>query len=394
MPTDVLVRRSAGTPDITTDPDGNIYIVYGDTVPNYLHCVQSTDGGSTWSPPTRVNDNANGMTGSARIASDSSGNLLCAWNAGHLDNLHIFSSVSTDRGATWNPRVRVDEDTTNEGCAQADVFIQPGTNHYLVAAEVPYQSGNNVGTGCYLYRSTDMGQTFQPGVRLDSLESSWHPHVVADAQHVICDYTGGQTEARTLYTQPDTWGVRYLVGYSYTNGAKLAMSADGRVHTALMVHDSERPYHTYYAFSPDHGVSWSAPELISDDTTEDEWDPDIGADSVGNVYVVWKDRRSGHWRIWFATNNPAAIAEQPPQQPVGVQPSATVVRNVLFLPEATRHKTQAASSLLDIGGRKVLDLKPGANDVRYLAPGVYFVREEPQAASSKPQAVRKVIVTR
>jgi hypothetical protein len=49
--------------------------------------------------------------------------------------------------------------------------------------------------------------------------------------------------------------------------------------------------------------------------------------------------------------------------------------------------------LLDASGRKVLDLRPGANDVRALAPGVYFVREVPQAASHKPQAVRKVVVT-
>jgi hypothetical protein len=50
--------------------------------------------------------------------------------------------------------------------------------------------------------------------------------------------------------------------------------------------------------------------------------------------------------------------------------------------------------LLDISGRKVLALSPGANDVRGLAPGVYFVREEPQTASHKPQAVRKVVLTR
>ncbi len=47
-------------------------------------------------------------------------------------------------------------------------------------------------------------------------------------------------------------------------------------------------------------------------------------------------------------------------------------------------------SLLDIGGRKVLDLHPGANDVRSLAPGVYFVRE----AQAQAQAVRKIVVTR
>jgi hypothetical protein len=44
---------------------------------------------------------------------------------------------------------------------------------------------------------------------------------------------------------------------------------------------------------------------------------------------------------------------------------------------------------LDVSGRKVLDLGPGANDVRALAPGAYFVREA--QAQAQAQAVRKVI---
>jgi DNA-binding beta-propeller fold protein YncE len=52
------------------------------------------------------------------------------------------------------------------------------------------------------------------------------------------------------------------------------------------------------------------------------------------------------------------------------------------------------SVMLDAAGRKVLELLPGPNYVRGLAPGVYFVREKLQAPSSKRQTVHKVIVTR
>ena len=74
-------------------------------------------------------------------------------------------------------------------------------------------------------------------------------------------------------------------------------------------------------------------------------------------------------------------------------PGANIARGVLFLAQASGLKPQAAS-LLDVSGRKVLDLHPGANDARRLAPGVYFVREEPQATGLEPQAVRKVVLTR
>jgi hypothetical protein len=48
------------------------------------------------------------------------------------------------------------------------------------------------------------------------------------------------------------------------------------------------------------------------------------------------------------------------------------------------------AALFDASGRRVLRLKSGPNDVRALAPGVYFVRE----AQAQAQAVRKVVVTK
>jgi hypothetical protein len=67
---------------------------------------------------------------------------------------------------------------------------------------------------------------------------------------------------------------------------------------------------------------------------------------------------------------------------------ASVVRGVLFLP-ANGEGRVAKGELLNASGRKVLDLHPGANDVRALALGVYFVRET--QAQAQAQAVRKVV---
>jgi len=87
----------------------------------------------------------------------------------------------------------------------------------------------------------------------------------------------------------------------------------------------------------------------------------------------------------------AGVAEGRKPQASSPKLMPTIVRGVLFLPTATSHKPQAAS-LMDITGRKVLDLKAGANDVRRLAAGVYFVR----AVSREPSAVscHRVVLTR
>jgi hypothetical protein len=70
----------------------------------------------------------------------------------------------------------------------------------------------------------------------------------------------------------------------------------------------------------------------------------------------------------------------------GVRPTVTVIRGVLFLSEASGEKREARGELLDISGRKVLDIRAGANDVSRLAPGVYFVHE------AQARAVHKIIV--
>ena len=124
----------------------------------------------------------------------------------------------------------------------------------------------------------------------------------------------------------------------------------------------------------------------------------VGRDPVD---MVWVPR---HNRMFVANANGSSvsvvrdttmgIAEQGQPTVGSSHPNSTVVHGVLFLSEASGLKPQPAGWLLDISGRKVLELKPGANDVRALAPGVYFVREEPQAASHKLQVVRKIVVTR
>jgi YVTN family beta-propeller protein len=107
------------------------------------------------------------------------------------------------------------------------------------------------------------------------------------------------------------------------------------------------------------------------------------------VSLAWNPARS--W-LYVANNIGASISVLSDTSLTGIEENLTritgrrlqptIVRGVLFLPEAPGLERKAAS-LLDISGRDVLDLHPGANDVRALAPGVYFVRPEPSAVSRR-----------
>ena len=90
------------------------------------------------------------------------------------------------------------------------------------------------------------------------------------------------------------------------------------------------------------------------------------------------------------------VEETPGGEVRAANAGPTVVRGVLFLP---RDMTGLAGNpdrvprpvLLDVSGRKALDLAPGANDVGGLAPGVYFVAE-PRTRSQELKTATKVVV--
>jgi hypothetical protein len=70
--------------------------------------------------------------------------------------------------------------------------------------------------------------------------------------------------------------------------------------------------------------------------------------------------------------------------------------------EVTKETTLARfrrreAALLDATGRKVMELQEGPNDIRHLAPGVYFLKDEGGRLKDEPggrTAVRKVVVQR
>jgi hypothetical protein len=74
--------------------------------------------------------------------------------------------------------------------------------------------------------------------------------------------------------------------------------------------------------------------------------------------------------------------------------SPMIVRCDLPVPQSTFRDVHSPIVLLDISGRRVLDLHSGANDVSRFGAGVYFVLSEPSAVSREPSTVRKVVIAR
>ncbi len=391
-------------PDLKVSSDGNLFLVFTDRIDGsqgHIAFTRSSDSGNTLSTPVQVDDNASRVpVGWARLALDSIGNLFCTWTDKRGQYLRVYSDVSTNQGQTWGTDVRVDDDTVSFNCYPPDCFVQPGTNHYLVTAVAPVRGTSGIVLHSHFYKSTDMGQTFSPGFKLDTFSGySQQPHVVADSSHIITDYGGNGyhsqcvTMARTWFAQGDTWGPQVMVTEldtiysSFTNGAKLAIDPQNTVHTGLMIADRQTTiWNIYYTQSTDAGFSWSEREPVSLLPLIQQWDPSIAVDVLGNAYLAWQDMRETKAEIWFSTNALTGLAEthsKPDASRITLKAKPSICYGSTTLHISAHSSLLSSPSLISIfdpAGRLIrnfsLEIKNSSFplDLADLPSGIYMVR--------------------
>jgi hypothetical protein len=211
---------------------------------------------------------------------------------------------------------------------------------------------------------------------------------------VLCAYEDGAfSPKRVGYALSYDSGITWTTGTLSDSGVAAEAPAvvpyrDG--FGAVYRHNSPTP-ELRFCLCPDIGP-WSEPVSIADNEPY-SGRPVIKCLSQWMIYQRWgvgylSDSGPVVRGAYFDVGLTSGLAEQRPQA-LSSSSLAAVVRGTLFLPQAASHKPQAVS-LLDISGRRVLRLHPGANDASKLSPGVYFVRE----AEAQAQAIRKVVVAK
>ena len=158
----------------TVAPDGTMYVVWNEGF--NITLATSADGGRSFAPSHPIFDvgapyfgGASGIPGIARAmgfpqvgVDPKGGTLYATWSDFRNGDVDVFISRSSDRGKSWSPPMRVNDDAIHDG---ADQFLQwmavdPADGSVYVQFYDRRDDPENRQTRVTLARSTDGGRTF------------------------------------------------------------------------------------------------------------------------------------------------------------------------------------------------------------------------------------------
>ncbi len=323
-------------PQIAVDTSGNINVVWKSDIPLGIFIVftRSADGGATFSTPVIVSNNPTGSSITPQIAVDKNGNINVVWEddiAGHSD---ISFNRSADNGATFPALKSLSRNIGNSNSPQIAVDLGGNIN-------VVWENDSPGHFDIFSSRSTDNGATFSPIPKNLSNglggSNSNRPQIALDAGGNINvvweENTGNNTDI--FFTHSSNGGLNFSAPLPISkdpdssSNAWLTVDSSGNINVAwedTTVGNGD----IFFARSVDGGTTFSpTPQNLSNDAGLSLAEQ-VAVDKNGNINVVWQDRTPGPSQILFSrasgggsANQPPTIMTPPANQTVAVGQTAT-----------------------------------------------------------------------
>jgi len=291
-------------PCIATDSGNGVYVVWKDNMPGTyeIYYKSSTDSGVSWSTTKRLTWNA-GLSSSPTIAVDSSNKIHVMWEDYSPGNFEIFYKQSTDGGGTWSAPTRI---TWNTGWSGEPSITTDSSNkiHAVWNEEL-------FGDFEIVYKSSSNGGTSWSKVKLLTINDgdSHNPVVVADSGtgiHVVWndDSPGNYEIFYKRSTDSGTfWSVPQRLSWNtgWSSVPSMAIDSANGVYV-VWKDDTSGNNEILFRNSTDNGVSWVARERLTWNTG---WSsaPALVFDSGGALHLVWNDNTPGNYEIFYKKRN-------------------------------------------------------------------------------------------
>ncbi|MCG2825888.1 MAG: exo-alpha-sialidase [Thermoplasmatales archaeon] len=293
-----------------------------------------------WSKDIRLtNDSADSMHPS--IAVDSSGIIHVVWQDGRDDLWGIYYSRSTDSGLTWSDSMRINSQS-NSGITPSIVVDQRDRIHVVWAGatqEEPYRE-------IYYMQSEDNGGAWGEEVRLTYASGdSLAPDIVASDYrlHIVwSDKRDGNFEI--YYKRSDDEGNSWSDDVRLTNTSEKSGAPDivanlvGEVcvvwHEVYNINTGERDI--FFRKSIDSGNNWAKSVRLTSNSKESR-EASIGMDSEKSIHIVWQEGSFGDCKVWYGKWDRATGNWTEPQSIVSIEGDTSRMVDIVVDPSDNLH---------------------------------------------------------
>ncbi|HWB19029.1 MAG TPA: sialidase family protein, partial [Phycisphaerales bacterium] len=268
-----LAATPSGTVIVVWDSDENINNAIG--TDRDILLVRSTNGGQSWTAPTRLNTDANtddpsDQDTAPQIATDNLGHWVVVWVADRASprgprDLDIRASTSLDDGVTWSTPVAVNANTqTDQGTDDSPTIATDAAGNWIVVWRTLDSQQGAIGTdGDLLFaKSINNGATWTTQQILNTNAGS---DSGSDSKPAIsADHAGN-----------------WIVAWRSTDSLSGTIGTDADI---------------LFARSVNAGASWSAPAALNSNAASDGSGADdlprLVVTSNGNFVAVWSSTSS------------------------------------------------------------------------------------------------------
>jgi len=234
-----------------------------------------------------------------RLATDTQGRVLVAWNQVGVHGQSNVWSSSFDGATGWSTPTLIDPDDTRSA-RNPDIGVDNDGNALAVWERVDAGCANifanqyTVGTGW-------AAPTLIDPIHCDAHGARVAVNAAGAAVVVWYQTTTGNAHIWARSFLSSTWGALERVDNVAGDAAAPQIATDGVGNAIAVWEQFDGTRKSIWANRYSFGSGWDAAQRIESNDTSDAQDVQLVVDSVGNALAVWQQADGGHQRIWSNT---------------------------------------------------------------------------------------------